>query len=42
MQIATGDSRHYVNDKQKESLTVQNIDTGESYKLQAPLIIFNR
>ena len=42
MQIAKSDNKHYVSDDQRESLTVQNADTGKNYKLQAPLIIFNR
>lgn len=42
MQIATGDSRHYVNNEQLEQLNVTNTETGKSYFLKAPLIIFNR
>lgn len=42
MQIATGDGRHYINNDQEEELRVSNIDTGKTYSLKAPLIIFNR
>ncbi len=42
MQIATGDSRHYVNNEQTEQINVFNADTGKSYSLKTPLIIFNR
>jgi hypothetical protein len=42
MQIATGDSRHYVNNEQQEKLMVRNSDSGKQYQLEAPLIIFNR
>jgi hypothetical protein len=42
MQIATGDSRHYINNEQTEQLMITNADTGQSYPLKAPLIIFNR
>lgn len=42
MQIATGDSRHYVNNEDTEELNVMNKDTGKKYQLKAPLIIFNR
>jgi hypothetical protein len=42
MQIATGDSKHYINNDHMERLDVRNTDTGKHYQLQAPLIIFNR
>jgi len=42
MQIATADSRHYVNNEDIEQLNVTNLDTGKIYSLKAPLIIFNR
>jgi hypothetical protein len=42
IQIATTDSKHYVNREQKETLQVENTDSGKKYHLQAPLIIFNR
>ena len=42
MQIATGDSKHYINNEHMERLDVRNTDTGKHYQLQAPLIIFNR
>jgi len=42
MQIATGDSRHYVNNEKSEKLSVSNIGSGKIYQLKAPLIIFNR
>ncbi|MEO5995979.1 MAG: DUF3375 domain-containing protein [Chitinophagaceae bacterium] len=42
MQIATGDSKHYINDERTEKLSVVNADSGMEYQLQAPLIIFNR
>jgi hypothetical protein len=42
MQIATGDTRHYINDERAEKLDIMNVDTGVQYQLEAPLIIFNR
>jgi len=42
MQIATADNRHYINNDQTEQLTVTNADSGQSYPLKAPLIVFNR
>ncbi len=42
MQIATTDSKHYINPEKTEKLSVGNIDTGKRYSLQAPIIIFNR
>jgi hypothetical protein len=42
MQIATGDSRHYINNEQTEQINVFNSDNGKSYSLKTPLIIFNR
>lgn len=42
MQIATSDTRHYLNREQEERLTVANGHTGKTYSLQAPLIIFNK
>lgn len=42
MQIAAADSRHYVNHEQNEELLVENMDSGKSYHLQTPLIIFNK
>lgn len=42
MQIATGDSKHYINNERTENLDIVNTDTGKQYQLQAPLIIFNR
>jgi hypothetical protein len=42
MQIATGDSRHYIDDEHAEILDIMNVDTGVLYQLEAPLIIFNR
>ena len=42
MQIATGDSKHYINNERTEKLSVVNADSGMQYQLQAPLIIFNR
>lgn len=42
IQIATTDGKHYVNRDEKEALLVENTDSGKKYRLQAPLIIFNR
>lgn len=42
MQIATADSRHYINNEQTEQLNINNTETGQSYPLKAPLVIFNR
>ena len=42
MQIATADSKHYINNEHIEKLVIQNIDAGTQYQLEAPLIIFNR
>ncbi len=42
MQIATADGRHYINNDKVEQLNVTNVDTGKTYSLKAPLIIFNR
>ncbi len=42
MQIATGDSRHYINNESTEQLIVHNAETGVQYPLHAPLVIFNR
>jgi hypothetical protein len=42
MQIATGDSRHVIDNERTEHLDVSNSDSGRSYPLKAPLIIFNR
>jgi len=42
MQIATGDSRHYVNNDEVQQLNITNADAGKTYSLKAPVIIFNR
>jgi hypothetical protein len=42
IQIATADSRHSVNHEHSEELVVENKDTGNTYQLKTPLIIFNR
>ncbi len=42
MQIATADSKHYINNEHTEKLDIVNTDTGKQYQLLAPLIIFNR
>jgi hypothetical protein len=42
MQIATSDSRHYINNEHTEKLVIQNVDAGTQYQLDTPLIIFNR
>jgi hypothetical protein len=42
MQIAASDGRHFVNNEKKEQVIVENTETGESYSLKTPLIIFNR
>lgn len=42
MQIATGDSRHLINNERVEHLAVSNADAGKTFSVKAPLIIFNR
>ncbi|MCW3464386.1 DUF3375 domain-containing protein [Chitinophaga nivalis] len=42
IQIATGEGKHYVNRDQQEELIVENKDSRKIYRLQAPIIIFNR
>jgi hypothetical protein len=42
IQIATTDDKHYVNRDEKEEVWVENRDSGNKYRLRAPLIIFNR
>ncbi|MHA4812625.1 DUF3375 domain-containing protein [Flavitalea flava] len=42
MQIATGDSRHYIDNERAEKLNIMNVETGVQYQLETPLIIFNR
>lgn len=42
IQIATAEDKHYINREEKEELVVENIDSGKKYRLQAPVIIFNR
>lgn len=42
IQIATAEAKHYVNRNEREELEVENTDSGNKYRLHAPLIIFNR
>jgi hypothetical protein len=42
IQIATGEVKHYINREKNEVLWVENRDSGESYQMRAPLVIFNR
>lgn len=42
MQIATTDSKHYINRQQSEELPVQNRESGKRYAVCAPLVIFNK
>jgi hypothetical protein len=42
MQIAANEGRHIVNRDQQEYFVVENKDSGNSYRMQAPVIIFNR
>lgn len=42
MQIATGNTKHYVNNEKMINVLIDNKDSGEQYKLETPLIIFNR
>jgi hypothetical protein len=42
IQIATADNKHYVNREKEEELFVENTESGKRYRMQAPLIIFNR
>ena len=39
---ATNDEKHFVNRNVQEELIVENQGSGQVYRLQAPLIIFNR
>ncbi len=42
IQLATNDEKHFVNREVQEELIVENQESGKTYRLQAPLIIFNR
>jgi hypothetical protein len=42
IQLATNDEKHVVNREVQEELIVENQESGKTYRLQAPLIIFNR
>jgi type I site-specific restriction endonuclease len=42
MQIATNEGKHVVNRDQLEYLVVENTGTGKTYRMQTPVIIFNR
>lgn len=42
MQIATNEGKHFVNRDQLEYLTIENASSGNTYRMQAPVIIFNR
>lgn len=42
IQIATNEGKHYVDRDRQEELVVENREAGKVYRLQAPLIIFNR
>ena len=42
IQIATNEGKHIVRNEEKVELLVENHDSGSQYRLQAPVIIFNR
>lgn len=42
MQIASGNSRHYINNEATAMLSIKDPATGNNYPLKAPLIIYNR
>ena len=42
IQIASRESKHYINNSTSEELTAENVETGKEFKIQAPVIIFNR
>jgi hypothetical protein len=42
MQIATNEGKHVVNLNQHEYLTIENASRGKKYRMQTPIIIFNR
>ncbi|WP_294290267.1 DUF3375 family protein, partial [uncultured Chryseobacterium sp.] len=42
MQIATNEGKHFVNRDQPEYHIIENLSTGKTYRMQTPLIIFNR
>jgi len=42
MQIATNEGKHFVNRDQLEYLIIENKDSGTTYRMQTPVIIFNR
>ena len=42
VQIATNNPRHFVDRTQQEEFIVENKNSGHTYRLKAPLVIFNR
>lgn len=42
MQIATNEGKHFVNRDQLEYLIIENKDSNTTYRMQTPVIIFNR
>jgi hypothetical protein len=42
MQIATNEGKHFVNRDQVEYFIIENTDSGMKYRMQTPVIIFNR
>jgi hypothetical protein len=42
IQIASNEGKHIVRNEDKEELLVENLESGSHYRLQAPVIIFNR
>jgi hypothetical protein len=42
MQIATSDTKHYINNEKEECILVQNTEADMTYQVKTPLIIFNR
>ncbi|MEO6933412.1 MAG: DUF3375 family protein, partial [Chitinophagaceae bacterium] len=42
IQIATAEEKHYVDRNEKEELLVENRDSGKQFRLQTPVIVFNR
>lgn len=42
IQIASNEARHYINREQQEELFIENKESGTKFRLNAPVIIFNR
>lgn len=42
IQIASNEAKHYINREQQEELFIENKESGTKFRLNAPVIIFNR